>query len=137
VECLLVNLLGVPWDQVHEEAERWEHVLSDAVEARIEEVLGHPRADPHGAPIPSRDGSLPYESQICLLDLTENQTGTIAEVSDDDPELLRYLQELGLIPGAAIHFLTRLPFGGPVMLRIGVRDCALGADAARHIYIEL
>jgi DtxR family Mn-dependent transcriptional regulator len=137
VETLLVDLLGMPWDQVHDEAERWEHVISEALEARIDAVLGHPATDPHGAPIPALDGSLPTTPRIPLSDMTPSQTGKVAAVSGRNPELLRYLERLGIVPGALVRFLDSAPFGGPLIVQVGDTECSLGQEAASQVQIEM
>ena len=137
VETLLVELLGMPWDQVHDEAERWEHVISDALEARIDAVLGHPVTDPHGSPIPGLDGSLSTAPRVLLSDMAPSQTGRVAEVSGRNPELLRYLGRLGIVPGAPVRFLNSTPFGGPLIVQVGDTEHALGQEAARQVKVEM
>lgn len=137
VETLLVDVLGMPWDQVHDEAERWEHVISDALEARIDAVLGHPATDPHGAPIPAVDGSLSTAPRILLSDMAPSQTGRVAAVSGRNPELLRYLERLGIVPGAPVRFLDSAPFGGPLTVQVGDNERSLGQEAASQVQVEM
>lgn len=137
VERLLVDLLGMPWDQVHDEAERWEHVISDALEERIDAVLGHPATDPHGSPIPGLDGSLSTSPRILLSDMAPSQTGRVAAVSERNPELLRYLGQLGIVPGAPVRFVDSAPFGGPLTVQVGDTECALGQEAASQVQVEM
>jgi len=135
IEVYLAEALGLPWDRVHEEAEKWEHVLSEELEDRIDELLGHPTADPHGAPIPSRDGKLPRGRRVPLSELKPGQSAVVAEVSDHDPELLRYLGELGLYPKTPVKVLAVEPFGGPLHLTVGGRKRTLGLEAARYVLV--
>src|SRR5262249_62173165 len=96
LELYLHEALGYPWDQVHGEAERLEHVLSEEMEERIDAMLGRPERDPHGDPIPSREGVLAPSTGTRLTDLADGQPGVVAPVRAHDPELLRYLGPLGL-----------------------------------------
>ncbi|CAA9561049.1 MAG: Mn-dependent transcriptional regulator MntR [uncultured Thermomicrobiales bacterium] len=126
LERYLVEALGYGWDTVHAEAERLEHHVSDELEARMDSALGHPTVDPHGDPIPSRTGHLSAEPDLPLLDLPPGQPATVSRVPDRDPELLRYLGGLGLVPGAEVVVLEVLPFEGPLRLRIGAAEHLVG-----------
>src|SRR5919106_1194613 len=119
VESFLAEVLGVPWDAVHEEAERWEHVLSEEVEDRIDEVLGFPTIDPHGAPILGRDGAIERPLSIRMSELEPGRSATVVEVSDRDPDLLRYVGRLGLVPGASLRLVAAEPFGGGFSIEVG------------------
>jgi DtxR family Mn-dependent transcriptional regulator len=135
IELFLAEALGVPWDQVHTEAHKIEHVLSEDLEDRIDAVLGHPTADPHGAPIPARDGSMDYSKRIQLSDLNPGQSAVVAEVSDRDAALLRYLGELGLYPSVQVSMVAVAPFDGPLTLRVGEAEHTLGRAVADHISV--
>jgi DtxR family Mn-dependent transcriptional regulator len=135
VELYLAEALGVPWDRVHDEAEKWEHVLSEDLEDRIDALLGHPTTDPHGAPIPTREGEFPKPQYIRLDELEPGQTAVIAEVSDHDPALLRYLGELGLYPKSKIFVIAVEPFNGPLTIRVGEAEHVLGREAARYVFV--
>jgi DtxR family Mn-dependent transcriptional regulator len=135
VELYLTEALGVPWDQVHAEAEKWEHVLSEDLEERIDNLLGHPTTDPHGAPIPSRDGTLAQPAHVRLAHLKPGQSATVAEVSDHDPALLRYLGDLGLYPKVKVTVIAVAPFSGPLTVRVGEVEHTLGCEAAQYIYV--
>lgn len=138
VERYLAEALGLPWDRVHDEAERLEHALSDLVEEAIDSALGRPADDPHGHPIPSRDGKLPPESVLSLANLELGRPARIRSVDDRDPEFLRFVEALGLLPGREVTVVTRGPFDGPVEVRLpdgGPR--ALGREAARRILVAL
>lgn len=136
IERYLAEALGVPWDKVHEEAEKWEHVLSEDLEDRIDALLGYPTTDPHGAPIPGRDGTIapPYTNR--LVDLQSGQTATVAEVSDHDPAMLRYFGELGLRPGVDLLVVAVAPFGGPITVRLDAVEHTLGREAAGYIAVR-
>ena len=135
IELYLAEALGVPWDQVHEEAEKWEHVLSEDLEDRMDAALGHPTRDPHGSPIPSRDGTIIELDSVPLTDMRPGQYGVVAEVSDHDPKLLRYVGKMGLYPKAKIKVVSVEPFSGPITLKVGDASHVLGAEAAQHIFI--
>ena len=125
VETYLVERLGYGWDEVHDEAEVLEHAVSDRLLARFDEELGHPTADPHGDPIPAADGTVVRPAGTRLRDVAEGTCGTVVRVSDDDPELLRWLGELGLRLGAHVLVGTRRDFADS--LRLEVTDPAAGA----------
>jgi DtxR family Mn-dependent transcriptional regulator len=135
VERFLMERLGLAWDQVHMEAEKWEHVLSEEMQERMDALLGYPTTDPHGAPIPASDGSMAQPTRIRLSDLKPGQAAIIAEVSDHNPELLRYLGNLGLYPGAPISLTATAPPDDVVMVQVGVVKHALGRVAANHIFV--
>jgi len=135
IELFLTEKLEMPWDQVHSEAHKIEHVLSEEMEDRLDAVLGHPTADPHGAPIPSREGDIPHSTRISLVKLEVGQSAVIAEVSDRDSALLHYLGDLGLYPGVEISMVAVAPFGGPLTVRIEGAEQSLGREAAGHILV--
>ena len=136
IESFLAEALGVPWDKVHQEAERWEHVLSEEMEDRIDELLGFPTIDPHGAPIPKRNGQIHKKATVRLADLQIGQSATIAEVSDLDPELLRYLGTLGLFPETKIQVTNIAPFEGPLEILINDEEHTVGRKAANYILVK-
>ena len=135
IELFLAEALGVPWDQVHAEAHKMEHVLSEDLLDRIDTALGHPTTDPHGAPIPTREGTLDQLPCQPLADLEPGQSGVIAEVYDNDPALLRYLGELGLYPKVTVRVVTVAPFDGPLTVRIGEMEHAVGREVANQILV--
>lgn len=131
LELFLHTALGYPLDEVHDEAERLEHVISENFEARMAEFLGHPAFDPHGDPIPALDGTLPRRDQRALSELRPGESGTIAQIPAHDPGQLRSLVTAGLTPGApfvlnsldaAFGTLTLGLAGGPVTLSLGVAE---------------
>ena len=134
LELYLVQDLGVPWDRVHDEAEVLEHVLSEELEALIAAKLGNPTHDPHGDPIPTADLQLPEEPTQRLSDLEPGALGTFVRISDADPDMLRYLAERHIAPGARFEVVDKQPFGGPVFARFGDDTEVIGgrlADAMR------
>ena len=118
LELFLHTVLGYGWDEVHAEAERLEHAISETFEDRIAEVLGDPEFDPHGHPIPRRDGSLPQRSDTSLLHMKVGTNALVSRVSDQDSEMLQYLSSIGIKPGVRIHLVEQGPFDGPLMLRV-------------------
>lgn len=119
LELYLTRVLGFRWDEVHEQADEMEHVISEEFEEKIDSMLGSPAADPHGDPIPTREGALPEQPELLsLADLTPGETGVIRRVRDQTPDLLRHLDSLHLCPNAEVTVLERAPFGGPVRLRV-------------------
>lgn len=130
IETYLVGRLGYTWDTVHEEAERLEHAVSDALIARMDEALGNPDADPHGEPIPTADGLIEETRATPLSDVAQGDTVEVRSVTAGDPERLRYLASLGLQPGVMLTVLEHQPFQGPITLRIGDRVRVLGHELA-------
>jgi DtxR family Mn-dependent transcriptional regulator len=135
IELYLAEALGVPWDQVHAEAEKLEHVISEDLEERMAAVLGDPKFDPHGAPIPSRTGAVAQPPSGHLVDMHSGDKLIVIEVDDDNSELLRYLGELKLYPGAKIELIDRAPFEGHFTLEIDGRRHNLGYQAAKSILV--
>lgn len=142
VETYLHDALGVPWDEVHAEAEKWEHVLSEDLEARIDAALGHPTNDPHGAPIPTATLELVEPDWPPLARLDAGTKAIVAEVSDDDADLLRYVGGLGLYPGTAFEVISGAPYiDGPITVRLLDGEHAgaehpVGHRAAAHVFVK-
>ncbi len=137
IELYLVEALGFTWDEVHEEAERLEHVISEKLEARIAAHLGNPTVDPHGDPIPTLEGLVPNSSTLSLADVPKGEEARIVRVRDQQSERLRYFAELRLVPGATVKVTESAPFEGPVSVRIGKKTHALDRNLARTILVEL
>jgi len=136
LESYLSEVLGMPWDRVHAEAEVLEHVLSDDLEELIAAKLGNPTVDPHGDPIPTAGFQL-QEVETCGLDeLPIGGRGRFVRVSDSDPEMLRYLAEQGIAIGEELEVVERQPFGGPLYVRFGERTHALGEALTRAMRVE-
>ncbi|MDQ3538069.1 MAG: metal-dependent transcriptional regulator [Actinomycetota bacterium] len=126
IETLLYRCLGVPWDEVHDEAEVLEHAVSARLEDRIAAALGHPSHDPHGDPIPSTDGVHEEGWPRPLDSAPEGASVVVERVSDRNADVLRHLAEIGVGPGTILGVEQRMPFGGPLWVRVaGVRH-ALG-----------
>lgn len=137
IELYLMEALGYSWDEVHEEAEELEHAVSPRFIERVAAALDHPATDPHGAPIPTKDGHIGPQTGRRLSELSTGERGAIARVDDDDPDLLRYLGNLGIRPGAEIEVLDVAPPGGPIRVGVGGEQHTLGAQAAAHVFIEV
>jgi DtxR family transcriptional regulator, Mn-dependent transcriptional regulator len=136
LELFLVEVLGYTWDQVHEEAERLEHAVSDHLVDRMASVLGDPEADPHGHPIPSSGGQFRAAELPTLAELEEGEAAVLRRVSDEDPEALRYLARLNLVPGATIQVLERTPVRGPLRIRVGAAEEMVGLELASRLCVE-
>jgi DtxR family Mn-dependent transcriptional regulator len=134
-ERYLADVLGLPWDRVHDEAEEWEHVLSDDVAARMDEALGWPATDPHGEPIPSARGDLPPLSDMPLARVNPAQSARVARVSSEDAEFLRYLGSMGIYPGVALTVLSIAPFGGPLTVEVAGHRHAIGQAVAERVFV--
>ncbi|MFQ5604026.1 MAG: metal-dependent transcriptional regulator [bacterium] len=136
LELYLAEALGFSWDRVHDEAEKLEHVISEEFEDKMAEFLGHPTTDPHGAPIPTKDGKI---TERVLVQLTVTEVGQrvkIEQVSDNDPEMLRYLGEIGIFPTVEIEVLEKAPFDGPLLIQIGKVQHYLGQTLTNNILIS-
>ncbi len=119
IELFLHTVLGYRWDEVHAEAEHLEHAISETFEDRIAEFLGDPEFDPHGHPIPRRDGTVPVRFDSGLVHMEPGTQAVVSRVSDRDSAMLQYLSSIGVKPGVLIHLVERGPFDGPLMLRVG------------------
>jgi DtxR family Mn-dependent transcriptional regulator len=137
LELFLAEELGMPWDRVHAEAEVLEHVLSDELEALIADRLGNPTVDPHGDPIPTAEFGIEERQTHSLHELAAGLAGRFVRVSDSDPQMLRYLAELGIALGDRLEIVDRQPFGGPVFVRFGDREHPIGGELARAMRIEI
>lgn len=136
IERFLSEILDYPWEEVHAEAERLEHAVSPRFVEAIDRLLERPLTDPHGAPIPRRDGSMAETSYPTLLDVQAPRTVTVRRVRDSDVRLLRHLGEIGVRPGAALEVLPRPHPQAPLRLRVGGRLRELDPDAAAGVYVE-
>jgi len=140
IETFLVQELGYRWDEVHDEAELLEHAVSDTFIERMASKLGNPARDPHGDPIPAADGSVLVPAAHRMSELDDGHTGRIIRISDDNPELLRYLAAEEIDLDAEVEVLGRRPFGGPLAVRIGPagspREVDLGQEAASALWVH-
>jgi DtxR family Mn-dependent transcriptional regulator len=137
LERYLVEALGYRWDEVHEEAERLEHHISEELEARMAAALGNPTVDPHGDPIPCLDGSMTSAPGPALSELVPGQSAAVQRVSDRDPERLRYLEELGIRPGATLRVLELLPFEGPLRIEVEGVEHVIGRPLAAVVQVAV
>jgi DtxR family Mn-dependent transcriptional regulator len=137
IELFLATELGMPWDQVHAEAEVLEHVLSEKLEQLIANRLGNPTLDPHGDPIPTPTFDVVQRETLSLDELESGAAGRFVRVSDSDPAMLRYLAQQGISLGDRVEVSGRQPFEGPVFVRVGGRELPLGGQLARAMRIEL
>ena len=136
VELFLVESLGMTWDEVHAEAEVLEHALSEELEELIAAKLGDPTVDPHGDPIPSRELKLAEIPAPTLEELEPGEAATFVRISDAEPEMLRFLGERGIVPGARLRLVERQPFDGPLFVRVGRNVHVLGATLARAMRVQ-
>ncbi|MCX7879543.1 MAG: metal-dependent transcriptional regulator [Ignavibacteria bacterium] len=136
LELYLKEKLGYPLDKVHEEACRLEHFISREFVERISEILGDPKFDPHGHPIPSVDGSLVKIDEFPLSEAEPGKAYTITHLEDDNQELLSYLEKIELLPGTKISLLQKDPFYGPFTLEVNRKRQAIGFEVAKRIYVK-
>ena len=137
IELFLVKVLKMDWSQVHGDAESLEHAVSDRVLERIDEMLGHPKVDPHGDPIPDAAGAFPQPSLDSLLDCPLARPLVVARVSDQDPEFLQLVDRRGLKPGSSLTVLKRDDSAAMIELRLASGESLwLGERAASKILVE-
>jgi DtxR family Mn-dependent transcriptional regulator len=137
VEVFLVRLMKFGWDEVHEMADRFELGLNQILEDRIDELAGHPTRCPHGEPIPDRDGVMPEVHDQSLIEVEQGSQYLISRVRVHESEKLRYLAELGLVPGAKIKLVSRAPFNGPLRIAMSRQEIVIGHELAAALYVEL
>lgn len=135
-ESFLTQILGLDWDKAHVEAEKWEHVLSEEVEARMAAMLGHPTHDPHGSPIPTLEGKMPRENGEPLAQMPAGTRARVKRVSDEDAAVLRYLHSVGLVPGARIEILRAIAAEGVMQIRVGDSERTVGLSPANAVIAE-
>jgi DtxR family Mn-dependent transcriptional regulator len=136
LELFLAEVLDVPWDQVHDEAEVLEHALSEDLTDLISAKLGDPDFDPHGDPIPDRDLEIVETETAALADLVPGDRARFVRVSDSNPEMLAYLSECGIAVGDRLELIERQPFDGPVTVKIDSRSHVLGLTLAQAMRVE-
>ncbi|MFM9376291.1 metal-dependent transcriptional regulator [Gordonia sp. VNK21] len=136
LETFLVRVLGYGWDEVHDDAEVLEHAVSDLLMERIDAKLGHPQRDPHGDPIPAADGSVPRAGSQRLADLDVGATAVISRIGEDDPEMLRYFQEIGIDLDCSVRVVEKRPFAGTITISVNDGELIhLGDIASRAIFL--
>lgn len=145
-EVFLIQVMGFTWDQVEAEAHRLEHAISTAFEDRMDRLCGYPTHCPHGDPIPRKDGAMPEEPLLSLVELRPGQQGTLRRVGFHEPSILRYLSQLKLTPGRAVRLVDLAPFNGPVTLELlnltngdssGPHTQILGSELAEQLYVDV
>jgi DtxR family Mn-dependent transcriptional regulator len=140
LECYLTEVLGYAWDGVHAEAERLEHAASEELIDRMAAALGDPARDPHGAPIPTREGTVEEQTLRTLAQAPAGERVRVRRVEDEDAERLRYLAQLGIRPGAVVRILDKAPFEGPITIRVdgdgGGATRAIGVGLAAQVFVE-
>jgi DtxR family transcriptional regulator, Mn-dependent transcriptional regulator len=137
IEAFLVEALDMPWDLVHDEAEVLEHYISEDIERRISKRLGDPALDPHGDPIPTPELDVAADRTVPLAELVEGDSAVFTRVSDSDPEMLRYLDERAIRPGAELRLVSIEPFGGPIVVEVEGDKHFLGAELAHKMRVEV
>jgi DtxR family Mn-dependent transcriptional regulator len=135
LERYLADSLGMSLDEVHAEADRLEHALSEELEARIDAALGYPTHDPHGDPIPDKALRMETPSSRSVADLDPGDTAVVTRVPDGDPALLRYLAEIALVPGEELELKQSAPFGGPLTVKTGNGEHAIARELAASVGI--
>jgi DtxR family Mn-dependent transcriptional regulator len=136
LEVFLTSKLGYDWGDVHVEAERLEHAVSEKLIERMAESLGEPRYDPHGAPIPTAAGEIEEAELITLAAARVGATLVLRQVGDEQPDRLRYLAEQGLTPGTRLAVVERQPFNGPTTVRFGMETRVVGQELAGLLWCE-
>jgi DtxR family transcriptional regulator, Mn-dependent transcriptional regulator len=134
-ECMLTDMLGMSWDDVHAEACILEHAITDRVEEALIKALGDPKTCPHGHPIPPRDLSRPEQTGEPLAQIESGATATVCGVTEALPEMLRYLGEIGLRPGAQVRVIEKAPLGGPVTIEVAGNRVAVSLELARMVLV--
>jgi DtxR family Mn-dependent transcriptional regulator len=135
LELYLVEALGLSWDQVDKEAEKLEHVLSESLEDRIDQLLGSPKVDPHGEPIPTKAGEIASFECKRLSEAALGKTVQVKRVDDTDPMFLRYLSQIGIYPKVKLKLVRRMPFDQSLVIKTGKREVAIGIKVASHIFV--
>ncbi len=136
LELYLKEVMGFSWDEIHEEAEILEHHISERFESRIEEMLGNPERDPHGHPIPARDGSVDDLPTRSLADLGEGDAAAIDHVADEDGELLDLLEQRGLLPGATVEVVETRPLDGLLVVAVDGAEQLIGQPVAQKVVVK-
>ena len=136
LELYLKEVMGFSWDEIHQEAEILEHHISERFEDRIEEMLGHPERDPHGHPIPDRDGSVDALPTRSLADLHEGDAASIDHIADEDGELLELLEQRGLLPGAPVEVVDARPLDGLLVVAVDGAEQVIGRPVAQKVVVE-
>jgi DtxR family Mn-dependent transcriptional regulator len=135
-ERLMVDLLGMDWSEVHEEANRFENGISEDIIKPLEKALGHPKTCPHGNPIPTKCGGVLKEESEPLLNLEVKESGTVVKITDEETALLRYIAKRGLTPGASVEVEGKTPFNGGITLKVGGKSHTVSREAASITWVR-
>src|SRR4030067_3291496 len=136
LELYLAKAMGYSWDRLHQEAEKLEHVISEEFEDKMAEMLGQPTSDPHGAPIPAKDGTIAVLDSVRLTSLSAGKKAIIKQVSDRDPEKLRYLAKIGIYPEVEVIVIEQMPFAGPLLVKVGEQQFYLSQALTESIFVR-
>jgi len=136
LELFLYEALGYSWDEVHAEADALEHVISEEFEERIAARLGNPTVDPHGDPIPSKDGTIAVVKERALFTMQTGESAQITHINDSNSEMLRYAASLGLTPTTRLTLLEVEPFGGSLRVKIGKTEKSIGRELAAQVFVS-
>lgn len=136
VERFLVDVLQFGWHEVHDEADVLQKGINQKLEDRIDSLMGHPQTCPHGDPIPTREGYMPLLNDRPLTVVPMGKRGVVSRVKERHPDKLRYMSEIGLIPGAEFEVLSRAPFNGPLRLKLGRNEQVIGYEFAAAIWVR-
>jgi DtxR family Mn-dependent transcriptional regulator len=135
-ERLLTDILHMEWDKVHDAACKLEHGMTDEIIKPLEKTLGHPKTCPHGNPIPTKCGGIIEEESQPLTALNEREQGIIVKITEEKADLLRYLDTMGLVPGASLEIVGKAPFNGPITIKVGRTNRALSREVASIIKVK-
>ncbi len=137
-EIFLTNIVGMPWDKVHEEANRLEHSSSDDLINRLEVMLNYPEYDPHGDPIPSKEGRLPkLKKHRPLSELNENESSIVVRVNDFDESFLKYISKIGVKLKEKITVIEKRPFDKSMEILVNGKPCNISSKLAQNIFVEV
>ncbi|MBI4429771.1 MAG: metal-dependent transcriptional regulator [Ignavibacteriales bacterium] len=136
-EAFLVEVLKYDWHEIDEEAEKLEHIASERLERRIDEILGYPSTDPHGDAIPTKEGKLQSRQDRVLADVEPGGSATVRRVSDANPDILRYMSKLGIALNTKIKVKEKIEFDGSLRVDVGAKEQFISAKLAQHIFVEM
>ncbi|NNE69694.1 MAG: metal-dependent transcriptional regulator [Rhodothermales bacterium] len=136
LETYLKEVMGFSWSEMHEEAERLEHHISEEFEERIDEMLGYPTHDPHGHPIPTKDGKIAASATQTLAETEPGEHVVVHHVSDGDSDLLDYLEGAGLLPQSKVQVVEKEPFNGPLKVALGGKERVIGREVAAQVFVR-
>ena len=135
LETYLKEIMGFSWSEMHAEAERLEHHISEEFEERIDEMLGYPTHDPHGHPIPTKDGQIADSATQTLAEVEPGERVVVHHVSDADSDLLEYLEDAGLLPKSRVRVVGKEPFNGPITVAMDGAERVIGREVASHVFV--